>query len=261
MKILVLGDVHGRSCWRDILAKENPDLTIFLGDFVTTHEGYTAEQQLTQLKAILELKEENPQKFIILRGNHDLDGLGYYWARCSPSAAGVQAEMSKDMDLGQWFLEESQWIHVREIGGKKYIFAHAGVSVNWLTNILKLNIDTPENLASALGSINNMEPSEKFGFTGDHWDCYGTHPDQSCTWIRPDTLCEYGPADYSQVVGHTGTYSDCQRRQFLDISYKEEDGERYAVYKESDRDLWMCDALQQKAYLIIENDKFIPKRL
>ena len=26
MKILVLGDIHGRGCWEPIIEKENPDL-------------------------------------------------------------------------------------------------------------------------------------------------------------------------------------------------------------------------------------------
>ena len=35
--ILVLGDIHGRTIWKDIIDTENPDLIIFLGDYVTTH--------------------------------------------------------------------------------------------------------------------------------------------------------------------------------------------------------------------------------
>lgn len=71
-KILVLGDVHGRLIWYDIIQKENPDLTIFLGDYVSTHEDISSEQQLSNLEDILNYKEENPDKVILLRGNHKI---------------------------------------------------------------------------------------------------------------------------------------------------------------------------------------------
>lgn len=83
MKTLVLGDIHGRTIWKDIIEKENPDFVIFLGDYVATHDGVTAEQQLSNLEDILNYKEENSDKVVLLRGNHDIQHLGYYWAECS----------------------------------------------------------------------------------------------------------------------------------------------------------------------------------
>lgn len=38
MKILILGDIHGRTIWKQIIENENPDKIIFLGDYVSTHE-------------------------------------------------------------------------------------------------------------------------------------------------------------------------------------------------------------------------------
>lgn len=53
---------------------------LVLGD---THEGISAEQQLSNLEEILTYKGSNPDKVILLRGNHDTQHLGYYWAECS----------------------------------------------------------------------------------------------------------------------------------------------------------------------------------
>ena len=39
MKIVVLGDIHGLTVWKDIIDKEQPDQVIFLGDYVSSHEG------------------------------------------------------------------------------------------------------------------------------------------------------------------------------------------------------------------------------
>lgn len=73
MKTLVLGDIHGRTIWKDIVEKENPDFVIFLGDYVSTHGFETAEEQLDNLEEILQYKEENPGKVILLRGNHKIN--------------------------------------------------------------------------------------------------------------------------------------------------------------------------------------------
>lgn len=240
MKIVVLGDIHGRPFWREIVEKESPDVTIFLGDYVTTHELYTPEQQLTELKAILDYKEQNPGSVVLLRGNHDLDGLGYYWAACYPDARDIQPEMAADKPLGQRFLKNTQWLCGMDVADKPTLFAHAGVSQEWLSKIL--GIKDKFDL-SVLHEINSMEPSEKFGFCGDRWDHSGTDPQQSCTWIRPNTLAEHHVPGWDQVVGHTGTYGKCTSRPM--------DGDV----------LWMCDALQQKSYLVIEDNKYIIKEL
>ena len=42
MKIVVLGDIHGLTVWKDIIDKEQPDQVIFLGDYVSSHEGISA---------------------------------------------------------------------------------------------------------------------------------------------------------------------------------------------------------------------------
>ena len=71
-KILVLGDIHGRTCWADIIKKENPDKVIFLGDYVSTHDNISEEWQCSNLEDILNYKEANPDKVILLRGNHKI---------------------------------------------------------------------------------------------------------------------------------------------------------------------------------------------
>jgi hypothetical protein len=79
MKILVLGDIHGRSIWRDIILKENDaDKIIFLGDYVSTNNPYiTSEVQISELTKILTYKDINKDKVILLRGNHDMCFLNY----------------------------------------------------------------------------------------------------------------------------------------------------------------------------------------
>lgn len=70
-------------------------------------------------------------------------------------------------------------------------------------------------------------------------DYYGTSPTQPCTWIRPSTLEDNLVEGYIQVVGHTSTFK-C---------------------REYCSGLWLCDALENNSYLVIEDGEFISKIL
>lgn len=223
MKILVLGDIHGRNCWTNIVANEPCDKVIFLGDYVSTHDRITEEEQIVNLDRILTYKTANPDKVILLRGNHDLQHLDYDWAECSGYFKKVADYMVSIKDK---FLENTQWIYIYN----NILFSHAGISAVWLGK-------------NKLEDINNMKPSEYFGFTPDNiFDNYGASKTQPLTWIRPQILCECNIKDYTQVVGHTPV------RVIGDI---------YKATKYHEH-IWLCDNLPNQ-YLIIEDNNFIVK--
>lgn len=234
-KILILGDIHGRTIWKDIIKKENPDKIIFLGDYVSTHEGISSEQQISNLEEILSYKEDNLDKVILLRGNHDTQHLGYYWAQCSNYDNYVASKMSSGEFLLR-FTKLTGWVYVDD--HLKTIFSHAGVSKVWMDTILK---------ESDIHNINDYGMREEFGFT-PNWrgDCYGNSTTQPPTWIRPETLCDCNYPEWNQIVGHTPV-----RKNIVNIGKIEN-------LKES---IWLCDALGIKQYLIIDNDKVIPRSL
>lgn len=219
-KIVVLGDIHGNTVWKDIIAKELPDQVIFLGDYVSTHEDVSDEQQVENLKEILRYKDEHPET-ILLRGNHDLQHLDYDWAECSGYFPCVAMEIANFKDE---FLAKTQWIHVMG----NIVFSHAGISKVWLE----------ENFLT-LDDINMLGPTELFGFTSSNpSDRFGDSPEQPPTWIRPMTLMKVMIPDYTQVVGHTPVEHCFNVKDEVDIPY----------------DLWLCDALDQGEYLLIENN-------
>lgn len=223
-KILVLGDIHGRTCWADIIKKENPDKVIFLGDYVSTHEDISEEQQCLNLEDILNYKEVNPDKVILLRGNHDLDHLGYSWAECSGHSRNVEKYMVSIKDR---FLADTQWIYVEG----NIIFSHAGISKTWFNNFAFEDINL----------LNNCEPSEKFAFTPNSFsDYYGNSITQPCVWIRPISLVQDALDGYIQVVGHT-PFKNITNTKSIRDDWPE---------------IWLCDCLP-KEYLVIENDEFI----
>lgn len=230
-KILVLGDTHGRPFWKEIIEKENPDKIIFLGDYVSTHEGISAEQQLSNLEEILTYKENNPDKVILLRGNHDTQHLGYYWAECSGWDGQVWGVMSQS-EFKERFLKLIQWVYIDE--ELETIFSHAGVSGVWMKNS---EIDSVHD-------INSLEPSELFGFTPNYYgDCYGDSETQPPVWIRPQALCKCNVKGWDQVVGHTPV------RTIINVG-------KSAKGKQN---IWLCDALGVKQYLVIDNNEFQPK--
>ena len=223
-KILVLGDIHGRTCWADIIKKENPDKVIFLGDYVSTHDDISEDQQCSNLEDILNYKEANPNKVILLRGNHDLQHLGYSWAGCS----GYFNEVGKYMvSIKDRFLADTQWIHIEG----DIIFSHSGISKTWFSTFGFKDIKR----------LNNCEPSERFAFTPNNYnDLYGDSTTQPCVWIRPVALISDPLDGYIQVVGHTPLKNITNARSI----------------KNDWPVIWFCDCLPRE-YLVIKNNKFI----
>ena len=224
MKIIFIGDIHGRTIWKAITEKEQFDLVIFAGDYVSTHEDISETQQIDNLVEILEYKEANPDKVILLRGNHDMQHLGYEWAQCTGLFKKVRDWMSQE-EVKTQFLNDTQWIYVYD----KYLFSHAGVSKTWLGNI-------------PLNKVNELPPHMGFGFTATSLgDRYGTSVTQPPTWIRPQALMVDGLDDYIQIIGHTPV------TKIADI---------YApAYK---KHIWLCDHLPFE-YLVIDEQEVFPR--
>lgn len=259
MKFLVLGDIHGRTIWKDIIEKENPDKVIFLGDYVSTHEDISSDQQCSNLEDILDYKEENPDKTILLRGNHCLQHLGYYWAQCSGWNPKVWQYMSKN-DFKERFLKLTQWVYI--IPRTNIVCSHAGIGQHFLQECSKRTQSEHRSVMEQISEINRLIPSELFGFTSCKFSDYtGESSTQPCTWIRPYTLLEHGVKAVTHVVGHTPIKHICnvkdaciKLRNELNITEEEEKVNNYC-------NIWCCDNLEVGEYLIIEDGEFKPCKL
>lgn len=231
MKTVVLGDIHGRMCWYDIIQKEIPDRIIFMGDYVSTHDkNVTIEQQCSNLEDILNFKEGFGENCILLRGNHDMQHLGYHWAECS----GYFPHVTKWMiGIKDRFLRLTQWVHIQD----DMVFSHAGISKDFW-DYLNLGDPTEENILK----INEIEPSSLFGFTPKHLSDYcGDSTTQPLTWIRPATLMENN-IGWVQVVGHTRIPTPGPVLKHLDVK------PHWITIPE----LWCVDALPYW-YMVIED--------
>lgn len=231
MKTIVLGDIHGRTCWYDIIMKETPDRIIFMGDYVSTHDkNVTIEQQCSNLEDILNFKEGFGENCILLRGNHDMQHLGYHWAECSGYFPHVAQWM---IGIKDRFLRLTQWVHIQD----DMVFSHAGISKDFW-DYLNLGEPTEDNILK----INDIEPSSLFGFTPQHLsDYYGDSTTQPLTWIRPVTLMENN-IGWVQVVGHTRMKVPGPILKYLDVK----------PYWITIPELWCVDALPYW-YMVIED--------
>ena len=72
MKIIALGDTHGRNYWQHIVSKNaDADKFVFIGDYFDSKEDISPESQILNFERIIEFKKSNHDKVILLFGNHD----------------------------------------------------------------------------------------------------------------------------------------------------------------------------------------------
>jgi predicted phosphodiesterase len=193
MKTLVLGDTHGRSHWKHIVASENPDRVIFIGDYFDSFDN-TAVEQMHNFKEIIDWKQSGQSEVIILIGNHDY----HYMRGVSQYYSGYQSGARPAIEQ---LLEDNKQHLQMAYGMNGFIFTHAGVSYDWL----KIHgYDNESNLIDWINDMWKYKPNV-FGFAGR--DPYGDSTISSPIWIRPyslqkanrDTLRD----QFIQVVGHT----------------------------------------------------------
>lgn len=203
MKIIAIGDIHGRTSWTHVYDEDlnSIDRIIFIGDYFDTHHDITQEEQIINFKNIIEFKKEYPDKVVLLIGNHDFHYMGDF----SMTYSGFDATRAFDIrELLNSALKEGliQASHFEKTDAIGVLFTHAGVTETWANN----NIENWE-IESISDKINDLflyQP-KRFEFTpGDHYDPYGNEACQTPIWVRPESLIMDGLSDeILQVVGHT----------------------------------------------------------
>lgn len=196
-KILIIPDVHGRKFWRRAIErglKENVDKIIFLGDYGDPYgsEEISHKDALMELEDIVRFQEENPDKVILLLGNHDAHYLSRSFSPCSRYSYKYASEYYDLLANRVEFYKAYEC----EQNGVKYLFTHAGVSPEWLRNN---HIKEEDNLSLILNE--------------EHWDLYdqssylrgGYFLFGSPLWadIREHASSKERLKDYIQIFGHT----------------------------------------------------------
>ncbi len=196
MKSIVFGDLHGRTCWEQIVDKEKKDTNffIFIGDYFDTHDDISAEQQKNNFRNITNFKKENLDKVILLFGNHSF----HYLKTSKKQYSGYQPLHAIDIqELLHKAIDENilQMCHKQD----NFLFSHAGVTKTWCKNN---DIDL-ENIEQSINDLFKYKPNS-FEFTSGTKFCnYGDDITQTPIWVRPESLRKDKLDGLIQVVGHT----------------------------------------------------------
>jgi len=211
MKVLVVSDLHGRTCWRKPVKKflstaGTADRVVFLGDYNDSFD-VTDELMLENFRAILRLKQRHTTQVVLLLGNHCLPYLLYPDPvfRC----AGFRPSLAPR--LAKLYQTHKSYFKVAFAAGRT-LLVHAGVSEKWLTNnallLLKLtghdaySTDT-YSIAEVLNALLDTQAGYYLLWQASP-DNGGTERYDSPLWVRPARLLKDGLlSGWIQVIGHT----------------------------------------------------------
>ena len=131
--VLIIPDVHGRTFWKEkvykILKYDESTHIVFLGDYLDPYqyECIFSDDAIPIFKEIIDLKKSNPNQITLLLGNHDC---GYIWK----SVCSCRRDKKNYDEISNIFNENLNLFDLAyscELGGKKYLFTHAGVHKVW----------------------------------------------------------------------------------------------------------------------------------
>ena len=200
MKILTISDLHGRAVWKQ--ANFNGcDRVIFLGDYTDSYVE-SDETIFNNLSEIIQLKRREPDKFVLLIGNHDAQYLHFPHYRCSGFRAWAQPALSS------LFAKYDSLFQIAYQEGN-HLFTHAGVTNRWLARLLTKTghetffVTTDYDLAALLNDVYHQ--SMRFqNLLFEIGPKRGGHdPFGGPVWAdRLETKIDY-LTGFHQVVGHT----------------------------------------------------------
>lgn len=196
-KIVAIGDIHSKNIWKEIVNKNmDADRIIFMGDYFDCFENYETTIQANNFEDIVAFKKANPEKVILLFGNHDYHYLSFIddqYSGFKPSSKPLYSSLLdaalKASELQMAYAEDG------------YLFTHAGVTKTWCKNN---DID----LSNIVDSINDLfiTKPRQFGFTPPDrisYSPYGDNVTQTPIWIRLTSLRNDKVDGWKQIVGHT----------------------------------------------------------
>lgn len=190
MKIIALGDTHGKPYWKKIITSETFDKIIFMGDYLDSFD-ISKEDQINNFLDILEYKRANKEKVVLLIGNHDY----HYMMGVSETYSGFSQTTKVIVEpILEQAIKERLFQICFEIDD--FLFSHAGVTKTWCR-------DNEINMKFPVKSINNLFKESLTPFSFNGWNPYGDDITQSPLWVRLKSLLNDRIDRYVQVVGHT----------------------------------------------------------
>ena len=201
-KLLVIPDVHGRPFWKKAIKTGNYEKIIFLGDYIDpyAYEGIDNQKAISNFKDILSLKMFNPDKVILLLGNHDLCYLSDHYRNIAENDRYDYEHEEEIQQLFRGWSGSFKLAHEEKICGTRYLFSHAGVTMPWLKRNSKI-IGEPdaEHLNLLLDNNVGINTLAQVGQVRG-----GDYISGSVVWADWEELAKSNPISGTyQVVGHS----------------------------------------------------------
>lgn len=247
-KSVLIGDIHGRDTWKQIVEQEtNADRIVFVGDYFDSYD-LPGVVQLQNFLDIIEFKKNSDKEVVLLFGNHDYHYMpGYNGYGFSGYQAGLAYQFRDAIEQN---LEHLQMAYLFD----DVLCSHAGISMEWVENHFgkvgdesshNINVSTLEGVQVLVDLINDYFKYKPGIFDFNGWEPYGDNTYQTPIWIRPKSLMRANKESdlkktIKQVVGHT--HVDTIEKMLQ------------AVAKNANSRYFFIDALASKGYLVHETD-------
>ena len=225
MKIVAIGDIHGRDYWKQTIEQEqDADVFVFVGDYF---DSFTIKgpDQINNFLDIVEFKKQSKVPVILLIGNHDYH---YYPGIEDSGTSGYQTLMAPS--IKHVVSDNKQYLQAAYQVGE-FVFTHAGLSSEWLDDIVDgWSVDS---LDATINDLFRFQPNKlayrsykQVGSTVYGVGGYGSETFQGPLWIRPKALMAANKKTLRkqiiQVVGHTP-------QETIDIKGKSTGGRYYFI--------------------------------
>ena len=225
--LIIVPDVHGRDFWKETVKGHPEAFIIFLGDYLDPYpsEGFSMDDALRGLNEIIALKKSNPDRVVLLWGNHDLHYL-------YPEIMGTRYDLDRGPEIAKILYRNQDLFQIcveGDAGGKRFLFSHAGICCGWLETYFP-DIDCGDITPDKINALVLREDFEK-AFAAVSLFRGGDELVGSPVWAD---VCEHLvelnrlPGNVVQVFGHTKMTEplnidgkiyclDCQRCFTLDL--------------------------------------------
>lgn len=196
LKIIAIGDLHGKDCWKQI-NPDNYDRIIFMGDYVDSN-FIVSEKINDNLNNLVKFKLKQPEKVTLLLGNHDIQYSEYPHYETSGFHELMQPEYTRIFQDNRELFQVAA-----QIGN--HLFTHAGLSHSYaryyLPEYYDRIIQQKINLAGLLNRIHVSVNQFILHTASEHrggFEAFG-----GITWADYKETSKDLLPGYHQVVGHS----------------------------------------------------------
>lgn len=129
MKYNIIGDIHGRTIWKELVREDY--INIFVGDYFSPYDRIDFEDLKKCFLDIVQYKKDHPETILLL-GNHDED----HWHIHEIYSRFDSYHFS---DIKRLFEDNKEYFQIAYSIENKILVTHAGVSVVWYEQCINNN--------------------------------------------------------------------------------------------------------------------------